>query len=538
MTQNLSFEILFTMLAAVSGGALAKKLRLPLIVGYLLAGVVIGAAFRVRFGAGSITPVLAELGVALLLFSIGLEFPLKRLSKVGRPGVLGAVVQMLLTIFASLIIFTLFFQFSLFKALFFGSLLALSSTAIIAKILEEHGALESAHGELMLTWLLVQDLAVIPLMVVFSASGNGISLNPLIVILLSLTKAVVLLGLVVLAGYRFVPAIFSKLAFLGSRELLTLASFSLCVAFSLLTYSLGLSFAVGAFLAGIMLSAADLSHEVYATTRPLRDLFVAVFFVSLGFLVNLATLINNLPLIILLLLTAVVLKFAINLGVATFLGYHHRIAFTAAVGLVSIGEFAFILAAQGLLLEVITPEFYQVILVVVVLSLLITPLAFENSFWLYRLWRRVVGRSEIIPNLVMPRKTVSDGHIVLIGFGRVGRHVAESLAASGQAFIVVDYNLHTLKEARRRGYSYVYGDPTQENVLAAANLGTAKAVILAVPDTEAEELIIKEARRVNPSAKIYCRAHTEADAAFLRGFGVTTVVEPEIEAAKALVARL
>lgn len=535
MTQSTALEILFTMLAAVAGGALAKKLRLPLIVGYLLAGVVIGAAFRVRFGAGNITPILAELGVALLLFSIGLEFPLKRLSKVGRPGILGAVVQMLLTITASLIIFTIFFKFSLFKALFFGSLLSLSSTAIMAKILEEHGAVESAHGELMLTWLLVQDLAVIPLMIIFSVSGGD---STIITIILALAKATLLLGAVVLLGYRFAAPVFSKLAFLGSRELLTLASFSLCVAFSLLTFSLGLSFAVGAFLAGIMLSAADLSHEVYAITRPLRDLFVAVFFVSLGFLVNVTTLPGSWTLILALLIVSLVLKLTINLGVARFLGYHPRVAFTAAVGLTSIGEFAFVLAAQGLLLNIISPEFYQVILVVVVLSLLIIPLAFTNVLPLYHLWRRLVSRGEVEPSLAMPRRSVTDNHLVLIGFGRVGRHVAESLAASGRAFIVVDYNLHTLKEARRRGYSYVYGDPTQESVLAAANLATAKAVILAVPDTQAEELIIKEARRVNPSAKIYCRAHTEADAAFLRGFGVATVVEPEIEAAKALIARL
>ena len=174
MTSNTALEILFTMLAAVCGGALAKRLRLPLIVGYLLAGVAIGAAFRVRFGFGQLTPVLAELGVGLLLFSIGLEFPLKRFSKIGRPGVLGAVVQMLLTIAVSFIVFTVFFDFTLFKALFFGSLIALSSTAAAAKILEEHGALETAHGELMITWLLVQDLAVIPLMIIFSAGGTSV----------------------------------------------------------------------------------------------------------------------------------------------------------------------------------------------------------------------------------------------------------------------------------------------------------------------------------------------------------------------------
>jgi CPA2 family monovalent cation:H+ antiporter-2 len=536
MTPNLSLEILFTMLAAVAGGALAKKLRLPLIVGYLLAGVVIGAAFRFRFGNGEITPILAELGVALLLFSIGLEFPVRRLSKVGRPGVLGAVVQMLLTIVASLLIFTVFFNFSLFKALFFGSLLALSSTAVIVKTLEEHGALETAHGELMVTWLLIQDLAVIPLLIIFSA--GALDGSAILNILQALLKAITLLGLVMLLGIRFVPSVFSKLAFLGSRELLTIAAMATCVAFSVLTNTLGISLAAGAFLAGLLLSSADLSHEIYALVRPLRDLFAAVFFVSLGFLVEPITLATNALLIALLLVVALALKFAISYGVGLFLGYHHRVVFTSALGLSTIGEFAFVLAAAGLAGEQITPEFYQVILAVVVLSLVLAPLCFANASGLYGWWKLLVDKSDKTPNLAMPRQAVAAGHIVLIGYGRVGREVAEALEAAGTSFVVVDYNLHTLKEARRRGYSYVYGDPTEESVLAAANLATARAVVLAVPDTQAEELIIKEARRVNSAIKIYCRAHTKADADFLHQFGVTAVVEPEIEAAKALIARL
>lgn len=537
MTQNTALELLLTMLAAVCGGALAKRLRLPLIVGYLLAGVVIGSAFKIRFGPGQLTTVLAELGVGLLLFSIGLQFPLKRLAKIGRPGILGAVVQMLLTIALSLVIFTVFFDFTLFKALFFGSLISLSSTAAAARILEEHGALETAHGELMITWLLVQDLAVIPLMIIFSAGGSSVG-NITIDILVALLKSLVFLGLAFLIGRRVVPALFSRLAFLGSQELLTIASFTVCVLFSFATYSLGLSFAVGAFLAGILLTSADLSHEVHGIIRPLRDLFVAVFFVSLGFLVNPATVLTNLPLVLMLTATVLVLKFVVNLGVALFLGYHSRVSFTASLGLSSVGEFAFILAASAVSSQLITGSFYQIILLVVILTLVVSPLAFENAALMYRFWTRFFKDDNHKPTLTMSRTEVRAGHIVLIGFGRVGKHIAATLETAGTPFVVVDYNLHTLKDARRKGYSYVYGDPTLSSVLSAANLATAKAVVLAVPDIMAEELIIKEARAVNPGVKIYCRAHTREDADFLRQFGVNAVIEPEIEAAKALASRL
>jgi len=521
------------MLAAVTGGAVAKKLRLPVIVGYLVAGVVIGTAFKIRFGLGSLTPALAELGVAMLLFSIGLEFPLKKFSKVGRPGILGAVFQILATIIVSLVIFTVFFNFSPFKAMFFGSLISLSSTAVVSKILADRGDLESTYGELMITWLLVQDLAVIPLMVIFSSSsGQG---SVFLAILLALLKAAVFLLVVLLVGKRLVPALFSKLAFLGSRELLTVASFTSCVLLAFATYSFGLSFAVGAFLGGLLLTSADLSHEIHGIVRPLRDLFAAVFFVSLGFLVDISSLGSNLTLIITLLVLVLVIKFAITFGIARFLGYPDRLAFTATLGLDNVGEFAFILAALGLSQELITPDFYQIILAVVLLSLIIAPIAFEKSHFLYSyVWGKLLKSGESTIHKVLAKSAELSNHVVLVGYGRVGRQVAESLVLANTPFIIVDYNLRVLKEARRQGFSYVYGDPTCEEVLRAAGVSCARAIILAVPEVMAEELIIKEVRRLNGQIKIYCRAHTKEDADFLRGFSPTAVIEPELEAARAI----
>ncbi|MCX6783523.1 MAG: cation:proton antiporter [candidate division WWE3 bacterium] len=539
MSGNFSLELLFTLLAAVVGGAVAKKLRLPLVVGYLVAGVVIGVAFKVRFGVGTLTPALAELGVAMLLFSVGLEFSLSRIFKTGRPAILGACLQILATIIGSTLIFTIFFNFSLFKALFFGSLISLSSTAIIAKSLADKGALESVYGELLIVWLLIQDLAVIPLLVIFSASGDLSGGSVVLTILLSLLKAGAFLVVVVLVGRKVIPLIFSKLAFLGSRELLTVASFAACVLLGFVTYSFGISFAVGAFLGGVMLASAELSHEIHGIIRPLRDLFAAVFFVSLGFLVDLPVIKSSLFIIIIIFIIVITIKFAVSFLTVKFLGYHRQISFKVAMGLTMTSEFAFIIAALGLRLNLITTEFYQVCLAVIILSLLVLPVLFDKADYIYWWLSGLLNWTGEKPaRVVIARSNDTTNHVVLVGYGRVGKHIAEALITANIPVVIVDYNLHALKEARMHGLSFVYGDPASESVLKAAHIESARALVLAVPDVMAEELIIKETRRVAANLKIFCRAHTAVDADFLRGFNVTAVVEPELEAAKSIVEKL
>ncbi len=530
MSGNLTFqlEILFVLVSAVLGGVVAKKLKLPLVVGYLVAGVLLGAAFKVRFGEGVLTPALAELGVALLLFSIGLEFPIQKFARIGRLGLLGAVAQILATIVVSLVIFPFIFSFSFANALFFGSLISLSSTAVVIKSLSDRGVVDSPYGELMITWLLIQDLAVVPLMALFSieASGGGV----VAAIGIAFLKTLVLIVGTLIIGRKLIPSLFDKLAFLGSRELLTIGSLTVCLLLAALSAFFGLSFAIGAFLAGLILSSADLSHEINGVIRPLKDLFAAVFFVSLGFLVNLGSLTRQLPLILGLLVATIVIKSLICYGLATFLEYHRHVAINVAVGLSNVGEFAFIIAAAGLTNGLIGNEFYQTILGVVVLSLILMPIVFANSGKLYRFFK--------IDGQTQSQKHSKDvnlaGHTVLVGFGRVGRRVAEALIHKNIAVVVVDFNRHVLRIARRQGFTCIYGDPVDEGVLIAAGVTTAKSLVLAVPEVIAEELIIKEARRLNPNIKIFCRARTDEDAKFLSNFHITAVVEPEVEAAKAL----
>ena len=532
MSGNLTFqlEILFVLVSAVLGGVVAKKLKLPLVVGYLVAGVLLGAAFKVRFGEGVLTPALAELGVALLLFSIGLEFPIQKFARIGRLGLLGAVAQILATIVVSLVIFPFIFSFSFANALFFGSLISLSSTAVVIKSLSDRGVVDSPYGELMITWLLIQDLAVVPLMALFSieASGGGV----VAAIGIAFLKTLVLIVGTLIIGRKLIPSLFDKLAFLGSRELLTIGSLTVCLLLAALSAFFGLSFAIGAFLAGLILSSADLSHEINGVIRPLKDLFAAVFFVSLGFLVNLGSLTRQLPLILGLLVATIVIKSLICYGLATFLEYHRHVAINVAVGLSNVGEFAFIIAAAGLTNGLIGNEFYQTILGVVVLSLILMPIVFANSGKLYRFFK--------IDGQTQSQKHSKDvnlaGHTVLVGFGRVGRRVAEALIHKNIAVVVVDFNRHVLRIARRQGFTCIYGDPVDEGVLIAAGVTTAKSLVLAVPEVIAEELIIKEARRLNPNVKIFCKAHTDEDAKFLSNFHITAVVELEVEVARALAA--
>ena len=315
-------------------------------VGYLIAGVILGNVLSKNFVQSSQIAFFGELGVALLLFSLGLEFSIKRIASVYRIAVLGGVLQIAISSLLGYFLLTQLLHTSRGESIFVALLLAFSSTAVVAKILAERGALNSLHGEILLGWLIIQDIAVLPVMALLPFfTGVEASFKNIAIIAL---KPFVVLYLTLIIGRKIVPKIFIKLALLHNRELLVVLSFVFCILFSLGALNLGLSFALGAFLAGVCLSASGVNDEVFMEIKSIRDIFAAVFFVALGFLVDVNFLYLHIPVILILSATILLTKFAVSFGLVLYEGYHSKIAFFVGLGLVQIGEFGFILAKIGL----------------------------------------------------------------------------------------------------------------------------------------------------------------------------------------------
>lgn len=528
MEVGLAREIFFVLLAALSGGVLVRFLKLQPIVGYILAGIVF-SFFSVKIdSAGK----LAEIGAILLLFSVGIEVSLDKLSRVVKVAVIGGILQIALT---TLLMFPLLGAFGIHG--FTGFILAfgfsLSSTAMVVKILTDEGEENTLHGEIMIGWLLVQDLAVIPLMVILPS----IAIFPgslFASIGLALLKAGVVVAGILVLGKLIAPYLIHKIAAVNSRELLVLSSMTLALGTAFLTSYFGVSPALGAFLAGVVISESQENHAVFSETRPLRDLFVALFFVALGFLVSPAVIVSKLGLILLLAFVVIVIKLLVVFILSALFGYHGKTAIAVAFGLSQIGEFAFIIFSLALGLGLLTPEVASIGIATTLVTLVATPFLFKS---ITPVWNMGKGSGKLFAGWGKSEniKQEYSGHIIICGYGRVGGWVGKALEAAKIPFVVVDYNQTVISELKKQGTQAIYGDPTESEVIDAAGLKEAKAVILAIPDEVAQETIIAHIQNVAPSAKIISRVHKDESWEKLKILKVDKLVQPEFEAAISII---
>lgn len=546
MDYSLLIDLTLILFGGTLGGVLATKFKQPIVIGYIIAGLVLGSVIPHFRGESELITIVAEIGVSLLLFTLGLEFSLNRLKSVGKPGVLGAIFQILLVIliFAGILPFILGIEFNV--ALYLGGIFALSSTAVVAKLLSDKGELDSSQGDLIMAWLIVQDIAVVPLTLILPkiAGSGSFELLPL---LLSLVKSLIAIYLLLILGKRTVPFIFKKLALFDNRELLLVSAFMFCIAVSVLGHFLGLSFAVGAFLAGLLLSTSAVNHEVFTEIRPLRDLFSSVFFVSLGFLISLGILYNYFLVALLIALLVIVIKVLVILVLVIFFNYHSKLAFLTSIALFQIGEFSFILAKLGFDVGILPKPIFQVVIASSIITILLSPVAYNLAPSIYKNFRNFV--KEYIPflyNLIfnladsdakMPRarKVKLKDHMILVGYGRVGSYIGKVLSLTDISYVVIDLHYRTLADLRKRGVPSVYGDAINKDILKLANISDAKGVIIAVPDVITTELILNSIRSINPSASVIVRAHRPEDIARLAIRGVKHIIEPEFEAALSLI---
>ncbi len=523
---GIATDIIVLIVVAFACGLIMQRLRQPLILGYILAGVILGP----YTGGLTLTEVhdielLAEIGVALLLFALGLEFSLKDLVPVKYIALLGTPLQLLASIGLGFGIGTVF-GWDWRSSLWLGAVISLSSTMVILKTLMNQGWLGTLSSKVMIGMLIVQDLAVVPMMIILPqlndpSAGLG-SMG------MAAVKAAVFLATMFIVGNRLLPVILRYIAGIGSRELFLLAVTAIGLGVGYATYLVGLSFAFGAFVAGMVLSESDYGHQALSDIIPLRDLFGLLFFASVGMLLDPAFLLNNLGQVMLLLILVGVGKGGIFALLAILFRYGNVVPLALALGLFQIGEFSFVLARIGLSSNSIDQEFYNLILATAVLSMVLTPIISSQTGRLYGLKKRWF-RHEPLQSINFPQGGLRD-HVVIAGGGRVGFQVAAVLQQLGTAFVIVELDQHRVEEAKAAGFPVIYGDGSHEVVQEALAMNRASLLVVTTPGIVVAQAIIRQAQRQNERLRVVARL---ADPAFIDVFkelGVSDLVYPEFEA--------
>ncbi len=535
-------------LAAFVGGVGAQLLRLPSVVGYIASGVIFGNIFT----GGLDRPFLqttATVGVTLLMFTLGVEFSFHRLGKV-LSHVWPLVLLQILFCFLVLFGLTQLLRLDWITGVYLAFATSLSSTAIAIKILSEKGELATVPGELSTGWLVVQDLFVVPVMVFLPLISliNSSSSNYLVLLTdvsLGLFKSGFILGAIFFLGRVGVPGLLGKIATLGSREMFLLTTVAVVFLSAATTAAAGLGTALGAFLAGLLVAQTSESHEVFAEVRPLRDLFGIAFFVSLGLTLPLAVIVRNGWWLLGITTTALAIKFIAVFVLSRMSGFHRRTAFQVGLSLLPMSEFGLILAGEGVRIGLLTAENQTLLVALTFISIMLTlPFLASRDLVYDFLTRQVFAR---LPALFANRSSLLGekavelpfrGHVVLCGYGRVGRYIGRALTMSEIPFVVVDYNHTTVAKLRSEGLNVVYGDPADKEVLDVAQVDFARVLVIAIPDRHTQELVIGHALTLNKHIKIICRTHHEGDQRHLKSLGVATVIQPEFEAAISIVSRL
>jgi CPA2 family monovalent cation:H+ antiporter-2 len=529
-------------------GALANRLRMPPLVGYLIAGICVGPFTPGFVADANLAQELAEIGVILLMFGVGLHFSLKDLLSVKAIAIPGALAQIAI---ATLMGMGLAWAmgWSIGAGLIFGLSLSVASTVVLLTALQERRLVETRRGQIAIGWLIVEDIVMVLALVLIPAlsgvlggAGETLSTSALLITLaITLGKVIAFVAVMLVFGRRLIPWILERIADTGSRELFRLAVLAIALGFALgATYIFGVSFALGAFFAGMILAESELSHRAAEESLPLRDAFAVLFFVSVGMLFDPSILIRE-PLLILATVFIIVIgKSLAALLIVRSFKYPLSTSLTIAASLAQIGEFSFILATLGISLGLLSTTGRDLILGGAILSILINPLLFVG---LERLKPWLMAREEEdaatpsldkVPKPVLPQH----GHTVLVGFGRVGHLAAEALRQQNRSFIVIEDHVDAVEVLCTSGTPAIYGNAAAPGMLDAAHIAGARYLLIAIPDILEAGQIIEHALKINPKLHVIARAHSEAETVHLESHGATEVVIGEQEIANSMLARM
>jgi CPA2 family monovalent cation:H+ antiporter-2 len=548
-------------------GAIANRLRIPPLVGYLVAGVLAGSHTPGFVADQELASELAEIGVILLMFGVGLHFSLKDLLSVRAIAIPGAIVQIVAaTLLGAALAWILGWDMQ--AGFVFGLALSVASTVVLLRAMQERRLIETERGRIAVGWLIVEDLAMVLALVLLPAIAgaiNGSSANggamhaasdPLVtyfnlgiggVIALTFGKVAAFVALMLIVGRRIIPWTLHAIAHTGSRELFRLAVLAIALGAAFGASKLfGVSLALGAFFAGMIMSESELSHRAAEESLPLRDAFAVLFFVSVGMLFDPMTIVND-PLPLLATLAIIVIgKSLAAFAIVRAFGYPTGTALIISASLAQIGEFSFILAELGVGLGMLPEEGRDLILGGAILSILLNPLVFAGVTYLRpRLEKRPPEEpaaentaAELEPDVEEIRPTTLTDHAVLVGYGRVGSLVGDALKEIGKPFLVIEDADKTVAKLLDDNIETIVGNAASGDILAAANLAKARQLIIAIPNAfEAGQIVVK-ARAANPLISILARAHSDAEVQHLQDLGADAVIMGEREIARGIVAHI
>lgn len=546
---------LITTLAAGFGlalilGFIAARLKLPALVGYLLAGIAIGPATPGFVADAQIATQLAEVGVMLLMFGVGLHFSVDDLMAVRKIALPGAIVQMVVATALGAGIATLW-GWSLGAALVFGISLSVASTVVLLKALESRGLVESGDGRIAVGWLVVEDLAMVLVLVLLPALAPSLGGNASdgahsmgMTIFITLAQVGGFIAFMLIVGRRLFPWLLWQVAKTGSRELFTLCVVAAAVSIAYGSAAIfGVSFALGAFFAGMVLRESEFSARAAEDTLPLQDAFAVLFFVSVGMLFDPSVIVEE-PLHVLATVGVILVgKTLAALVVVLILRYPVRTAAIVAASLAQVGEFSFILASLGMSLGLLPKEGNDLILAGALISIALNPVMFglagPTERWLQRHTKfaaKLEASSNPLAELPMATeaKYLSD-HVVLVGWGRVGQQIGRDLAAEGVPYVVAESNREFVETHRREGGAAVWGDATDPAVLIQAHIREARALVIATPETVQVRAMVETARALNPGVQVIVRSHNAEEAELLERDGAGKVFVGDNELARSMV---
>ena len=532
--------IVIALVIAFLMGALAQRLRISPIAGYLLAGVIVGPYTPGFVADASLAAELAEIGVILLMFGVGLHFSLRDLLAVRRIALPGAIAQIAAATLLGMAL-GLALGWNPLAAFVFGLSLSCASTVVLLRALESRSLVQTERGRIAVGWLIVEDLAMVLVLVMLpgiaaamaSAEGGGSGAIAWALLETGL-KAAGFIALMLVFGRRLIPWLLHWVVHTGSRELFRLAvlSIALGVAFGA-AFVFGVSFALGAFFAGLILGETQLSRRAAEETLPLRDAFAVLFFVSVGMLFDPAVIVEQpLPLLATVLIIVVGKSIAAYALVRLF-GHNNQTALTVSASLAQIGEFSFILASLGIKLAILPQEGSDLILAGALLSILLNPFIFSAvAGWQQRGIRVMSTPAQFAAAMEVEKEAKREDHLILIGYGRVGRLIAAGLRAGNRGFVVVEEQADTAEEAQLAGMTVIRGNATDDQVLREAGIDRASALLIAIPEGYEAGAIAEKARTLAPKLEVIARAHSDDEVEHLRRHGAAHVIMGEREIAR------
>ena len=534
-------------------GFLATYLKLPPLVGYLLAGIAVGPFTPGFVADAGLASQLAEIGVILLMFGVGLHFSIGDLLAVKRIAVPGAIVQITVATLLGAGVSHLW-GWTWGEGIVFGLALSVASTVVLLRALEERGVLDTVNGRIAVGWLIVEDLVTVLALVLLPALAPALGASPadvaggehaatggiLSTLFVTLAKVAAFVAIMLFVGTRAVPWLLGRVARTGSRELFTLAVLAVALGIAVGAAALfGVSFALGAFFAGVVIAESDLSHQAAADALPLQDAFAVLFFVSVGMLFDPSIVLER-P--VALLSTVLIVIFGKSLAafvIVLLFRYPIRTALMVSASLAQIGEFSFILAGLGLALGLLPPEGQSLILAASIISITLNPLIVGSTT---SVERAIQARPRLLEAFERPPGDLAElpatvdheqlhGHVVIIGFGRVGGTIGRALERQGVPYVVIERNREAVEALRKRGLPVLYGDATRPGIMKHAHLERAHTLVIAAPGAYHSRRIIELARSVNRDIDIVARTHSEAEQRYLEKQGVSMAVMGERELA-------